>query len=135
MSVQDNIAAVRDFIERGWNAGEESVFDEHFAADFDYPGGRDGFKSMVLAARAAFPDLAMEVNDMLGSGDKVVTRFTIRGTHQGEFLGVAPTGRRIEVGGMAIDVMRDGQRVAGWGEWDRLGLLVQLGAADAAAFR
>jgi predicted ester cyclase len=135
VSVQDNMAAVRDFIERGWNAGDESAFDEHFAADFAYPGGREGFKNMVLAARAAFPDLAMEVNDMLGSGDKVVTRFTIRGTHQGEFLGVAPTGRGIEIEGIAIDVMRDGRRVAGWGQWDRLDLLVQLGAVDPGVFR
>lgn len=82
-----------------------------------------------------FPDLAMEVSDMLGSEDKVVTRFTIRGTHLGEFLGVASTGRRVEVGGIAIDVMRDGRRVAGWGQWDRLGLLVQLGAVDPAAVR
>jgi predicted ester cyclase len=135
VSVEDNIAAIRDFIERGWNAGEEAVFDEHFAADFAYPGGRDGFKHMVLGFRAAFPDLAMEVHDMLGSGEKVVTRFTMRGTHQGEFFRVAPTGRRVELDGIAIDVMRDGRRVAGWAQLDMLGLLVQLGAVDPGAVR
>jgi predicted ester cyclase len=130
MSAEANVGAVRDFIERAWNAGDESVFEEHLAPDIEHPGGREGFKSMVFGFRSAFPDLAMEVHDMFGTDDKVVTRFTIRGTHEGAFLGVAPTGRRVEFDGIAIDVMRDGQRIAGWAQLDLLGLLIQLGAVD-----
>ena len=130
MSAEENVAAVRDFVERAWNAGDEAVFDEHIASDFAFPGGREGFKATILGFRAAFPDLTLQVHDMFGAGEKVVTRFTIRGTHQGEFLGIAPTGRTVEFGGIAIDVMRDGQRVDGWGQLDRLGLLTQLGAVD-----
>ena len=130
MTTEENVLAVRDFIERAWNAGDEAVFEEHLAPELAYPGGRDGFKAMVLGFRSAFPDLAMEVRDMFGAGEKVVTRFTIRGTHQGEFLGIAPTGRSVEFDGIAIDLMRDGQRVDLWGQLDQLGLLAQLGVVD-----
>lgn len=130
MGVDENVAAVRDFIERGWNAGEPAVFEEHLAPDFGGPGGRDRFKAMVLGFRAAFPDLVLEVKDMFGAGDKVVTRFTIRGTHEGEFLGVAPTRREVVLDGIAIDVVRNGKRTDGWAQLDRLGLLMQLGAVD-----
>jgi predicted ester cyclase len=130
VGADENVAAVRDFIERAWNAGDEAVFEEHLDPDFRFPGGRDGFKAMVLGSRAGFPDLAMEVHDIFGVEDRVVTRFTISGTHRGDFLGVAPTGREVEFGGIAIDVMRDGVRVEGWGQLDRLALLTQLGAVE-----
>jgi predicted ester cyclase len=135
MSADENVAAVRNFIERAWNAGNESVFEAHLAPDFAHPGGRQGFKAMVFGFRSAFPDLAMEIHDIFGAEDRVVTRWTMRGTHQGEFLGIASTGRRVEFDGIAIDVMRDGQRTDGWAQFDRLGLLVQLGAVDPSAFR
>ncbi len=130
MSPEENVAAVRDFIERAWNRGDESVFEEHIAEDFASFGGRDGFKQVIFGFRAAFPDLAMEVHDIFGAGDRVVTRFTIRGTHRAEFMAVEPTGRGVEVDGIAIDVMRDDKRVAGWAQLDMLGLLTQLGAIE-----
>jgi predicted ester cyclase len=72
----------------------------------------------------------LEVDDIFGTGDRVVTRFRISGTHQGELMGAAPTGRRVEFGGIAVDVMRDGRRTEGWAQLDLLGLLNQLGALD-----
>lgn len=128
MTPEENVAAVRDFVERTWNGGDESVFEEHIDSDFADFGGRDGFKGLILGFRAAFPDLAMEVHDMFGAGDRVVTRFTIRGTHRGEFMGFAPTERNVELDGIAIDVMSDDKRVAGWAQLDMLGLRQQLGA-------
>lgn len=130
MSAKENVAAVRDFIERAWNAGDPTVFEEHLAPDFGGPGGRERFKAMVLGLRSAFPDLVLEVHDQFGAGDKVVTRFTIRGTHEETFLGIAPTGRQIAFDGIAIDLMRDGKRTDGWAQLDRLSLLTQLGAVD-----
>jgi predicted ester cyclase len=121
-----NVAAVRNFIERAWNSGDAAVFTEHLAPEFAYPGGPEGFKATVLGFRAAFPDLHVEVHDIFGAGDKVVTRFTMRGTHEGDFMGLAPTGRTVEVGGIAIDEMRNGQRIAGWAQLDLLGLMRQL---------
>jgi predicted ester cyclase len=129
VSVDANVAAVRDFVEQAWNHGDESAFEEHLARDFQ-PGGRDGFKAVILGFRAAFPDLVLEVHEMFGAADRVVTRFTIRGTHQGEFMGVAPTGRTVAFDGIAIDVMRDGKRTDGWAQLDRLALLQQLGVVE-----
>jgi predicted ester cyclase len=85
---------------------------------------------VILGFRSAFSDFALEVHDMFGVDDKVVTRFTMRGTHDGEFMGIAPTGRPVEFDGIAIDVMRDDKRVDGWAQLDQLGLLTQLGVAD-----
>jgi predicted ester cyclase len=130
MGVAENVAAVRDFIERAWNGGDESVFKEHLSPDFPFPGGPDGFKSMIFAFREAFADFHMEVHDIFGVDDKVVTMLTIHGTHIGHFRGIAPTGRKISMGGIAVDVMRDGQRVGGGAQLDELGLLRQLGALD-----
>lgn len=127
MAESDNVAAVRDFVERAWNGGEEAVFAEHLAPDFAFPGGPDGFKGMVLGFRSAFTGFELEVEDMFGAGETVVTRFTMRGIHEGEFMGIPPTGRPVEFTGIAIDVMRDGKRVNGWAQLDRLGLLRQLG--------
>ena len=126
MSPEENVAAVRDFVERAWNAGDESVFEEHLAPDFGGPGGRERFKATVLGFRAAFADFHLDVHDMFGVDDRVVTRFTMRGTHRGEFLGVSPAGRTIAVDGIAIDLMRGDKRVDGWAQIDRLGLLEQL---------
>jgi len=128
VGVEDNVAAVRDFVERAWNGGEEDVFEEHLAPDFGGPAGRERFKAMVLGFRAAFADFELVVHDMFGAGERVVTRFEMRGTHEGEFMGIAATGRTVSFDGIAIDVMRDGVRVEGWAEIDRLGLLRQLGA-------
>ncbi len=127
MTPEENVAAVRDFVERAWNNGEEEVFEEHLAPDFSHPGGREEFKAMVLSFRSAFPDFHLEVSEMFGAGDRVVTRFTMRGTHEGEFMGITPTGRAVEFGGIAIDVMRGEQRIDGWAQLDRLTLMTQLG--------
>ncbi len=132
MVADENVAAVRDFIERAWNGGDESVFEEHLSVDFPLPGGRDGFKRMIFKYRQAFADFHMEVHDMFGAEDKVVTVLTMRGTHVGEFLGVAPTGRSMSISGIAVDIMRDGQRVGGGAQLDHLGLLQQLGAVSGA---
>ena len=70
------------------------------------------------------------MHDIFGVDDRVVTRFTIRGTHRGDFRGIAPTGRQVAFGGIAVDVMRDGIRVDGWAQLDNLGLLAQLGAVE-----
>ena len=130
MAVDQNVAAVSDFIERAWNGGDASAFEGHFSPSFAFPGGPEGFKQMVFQYREAFEGFHLEVRDIFGAGDKVVTIFTMHGTHRGEFLGVAPTGRQISFSGIAVDIMRDGQRVGGGAELDHLGLLQQLGAVS-----
>ena len=129
MSADTNVADVRAFIERAWNQGDTMAFDEFISPDL--VGGRERFKGMILGFRSAFPDLKLEVHDIFGAGDKVVSRWTITGTHRGPFLGIAPTNNRISIDGIAIDLFEAGVRVDGWAQFDKLGLLRQLGTIDA----
>ncbi len=78
---------------------------------------------------AAFPDAEITPAHLVADDENVCLAYTLTGTHQGEFQGVAPTGRRIEVRGMQIGRFRDGQIVERWGSSDELGLMQQLGAA------
>jgi predicted ester cyclase len=89
MSADTNVADVRAFIERASNQGDTTAFDEFLSPDF--VGGRERFKGMILGYRRAFPDLRLDVHDIFGAGDKVVSRWTITGTHRRSFLGIAPT--------------------------------------------
>jgi predicted ester cyclase len=129
MSADANVADVCAFIDRAWNQGDTTAFDEFISPDF--VGGRERFKGMILGFRSAFPDLKLEVHDIFGAGDKVVSRWTITGTHRGPFLGGAPTNNRISIDGIAIDLFDAGVRVDGWAQFDKLGLLRQLGTIDA----
>ena len=85
-------------------------------------------KQMTLAFWTAFPDGHYTVEDLIAEGDKVARRLTFRGTHQGEFMGIPPTGKQVSVTGIAIDRIKDGKFVEGWMNEDNLGLLQQLGA-------
>jgi predicted ester cyclase len=83
---------------------------------------------------AAFPDLHFEVDDLISSGDKVVSRITCTGTHSGEFMGMEPTGKNVSV--QAIDIIRFGDDNLAhehWGVFDALAMMQQLGAIPTAA--
>ena len=91
------------------------------------PPGPGGLKQIVAAVRRAFPDLHYTIEDIVLGGDRAALRTTLRGTHRGEFFGVAPTGRKVEVQELQIEHLRDGQIVAHWHLIDDLGLQRQLG--------
>ena len=125
---------VRRFIEELWDKGELSVADEIITPDFtdhDPVSGQrpgvDGYKEMVGAFRAAFPDLRVKNEDVIAEGDKVVVRWTARGTHNGALMNIPPTGKQVTLKG--VDVLRidSGKIVERWGEFDALGMLHQLG--------
>jgi steroid delta-isomerase-like uncharacterized protein len=84
-------------------------------------------KEWCTAIWTALPDLHIVVEDLIAEGDKVVSRFTIRGTHQGEFMYIPPTGKQVSVTGIGIDHIQDDKFVESWGNFDALGLLQQLG--------
>ena len=133
MSTDANKAIIRDFFDQVWNQGDEAAIDRFVAADAagndpDFGIGREGFKQQWRNWRAAFPDLHFEVEELVAEDDVVVSRWTLTGTHTGEFLGIAPTGRAIRVGGMSLDHLKDGLLVSGFDGWDNLGLRQQLGA-------
>jgi len=84
---------------------------------------------------AAFPDLERNVDEQLTDGmQHVVTRWTMTGTHQGEFLGIAPTGKRICITGISIHSIFAGKIIQEWHQWDSLGLMQQLGVVPTRKF-
>lgn len=134
---EQNKKLVRETFEAIWNRGDFTVFDERFSAD--YAGhssaeieGLEGAKQFVAAMRSAFPDFHYTVEDEIAKGDKVVNRWVVRATHEGEFQGIPPTGKRVTITGISIYRLADGKLVEGWTEADMLGLMQQLGAIPAA---
>jgi steroid delta-isomerase-like uncharacterized protein len=121
------------------NAGDIDGFANLLADDFveheELTGvapTKDGVRAFFRAYITAFPDLRMIPEDVIASGDKVVARTRVTGTHKGAFLGMAPTGRRVEV--QLIDIIRfggDGRAREHWGVMDQLAMLQQLGAIPA----
>lgn len=89
--------------------------------------GREGLKKSIAMYRSAFPDLQLTIEDQVAEGDKVVTRWVATGTHQGDLMGMSPTGKTSVVGGVGIDRIENGQVVEAWGYWDALGMFQQLG--------
>jgi steroid delta-isomerase-like uncharacterized protein len=118
------------------SAGDIDGFGDLVAEDFveheETPGlerSKEGVKQLFRMYRAAFPDLRMEAQDVLVSGDKVVARVRGTGTHQGEFMGMPATGKSIDV--QMIDIIRfgdDGLAHEHWGVFDALAMMQQLGA-------
>jgi len=85
-------------------------------------------KRFVSMYKFAFPDLYATVEDVIAEGDKAVTRWTIRGTHRGELMGIAPTERQIEIKGITIHRIEEGKIVEEWEGYDNLSIMQQLGA-------
>lgn len=89
--------------------------------------GVDGARQEISMYREAFPNFRFTMEDQQAEGDKVVTRWTWRGTHSGEFMGAAPTGKKVSMTGITIHRLRDGKIQEGWWNHDFLGVLRQLG--------
>lgn len=137
MSVEENKALIRRGFEEGINGGNDAVFDEVISPDYvnhDMPttaSGAESFKQVIGMFRAAFPDLRVEVEDVIGEGDMVSTRGTMRGTHDGEFMGVPATGSSVTVSYIDIWRVEDGKAVENWVQMDMMGLMGQIGAIPA----
>ena len=89
--------------------------------------GPEGVKRLAAMVHAAFPDLNFTIEDLIAEGDKVVYRYTIRGIHQNDFMGIPATGKAVKVTGIHIYRIGDGKLQEEWENWDMLGLLRQLG--------
>ena len=132
--VETNIGLVKRFFEEVWNKGNLSVVDELLAENYvDYnqppgaPRGRKGYKATVTMFRSAFPDIQFTLDQILAEGDRLALRLTGRGTHQGSFMGITPTGKQVSFGGMAFIRFENGQVAERWGISDIPGLMQQLG--------
>jgi steroid delta-isomerase-like uncharacterized protein len=132
MSVEENKALIRRGVEEGWNKQNVDIFDELAASDVVHHDwktrGLEAFKQHISAGMTAFPDLQLTIEDMIAEGDKVVVRYTFRGTQQGETQGIPPTGKSVAVPGIFICRCAGGKIVEEWDMWDELVLLQQLGA-------
>ncbi len=136
MSTEQHKAMDRRVYEEVWNGGNLAVIDELVAANYvDHDQeptgaleGLEGLKQSVTMYRTAFPDVHFTVEDQIAEGDRVVTRWTARGTHQDAFMGIPPTGKQAMVTGISITRVASGKVVEGWTNFDALGLLHQLGA-------
>lgn len=138
---EENKAIVRRLNEDVWNRGDLAVIDQLLADEFTTTvvgapepiRGREGFKHFVGMYRSAFPDMNLRIDEQVAEGDVVVTRWTATGTHEGELMGIAPTGRQSTVSGITINRLSGGKIVEGFGLFDQLGLLQQIGAVPAPA--
>ncbi len=129
-------ALVTRFVDEFWSQGHLDVADELMTRDAvilePVAGTPDDLKAVAIAIRSAFPDCHSTPEEMLVDGDRVVERWTGRGTHRGAFRGIAPTGKRVAVPGVVFYRIADGKIAEFRGQFDRLSLLEQLGAIPSA---
>ena len=134
---EENKALVRRYFEEIWDKGNLDLIDELFTTNFVRHGptgtegevrGPEGFKGVVTLYRSAFADLRVPIEDLIAEGDRVVTRWTAYGTHQGELLGNAPTGNQATVTGTLVDRVSGGKIEEEWVAYDTLHFMRQIGA-------
>ena len=111
----------------------DELLDENYVEHPEDVPGRQAWKDRIAMFRRAFPDLSVTIDEMVVDGDRVATRTTIRGTHKEDLMGLPATGRAVEVIGVDITHLRNGQAVERWGGIDMFGLLHQLGAIPSPA--
>jgi steroid delta-isomerase-like uncharacterized protein len=129
-----NKALSRRITEEAWNQHQPQALDKFYADEYvnHQPSGgvtpdREGLKQWVTVCIMAFPDLSLAIEELIAEDDKVVTRWVARGTHQGDFMGVAASGSQVSVSGITTARTVGSQVVEEWSSSDELGLLQQLG--------
>ena len=134
MSTDDNKAVYKRMIEGAFNGGDLKVIDEVVALDYvlhgappGMPQGPDAIRSTVVAFRTAFPDLQIELEELVAEGDKLSARSVMRGTHDGVLFGIPPTHKTVAVDGLTMVTVRDGRVQESWVKNDTLQLFQQLG--------
>jgi steroid delta-isomerase-like uncharacterized protein len=134
MSAAQNRDLIRRFYDEGWTKNNLDVYDELVTEDFTdhqampgLPPGREGFKALNVMFRSAFPDLRVDVDNVVAEDDKVGCRWRSTGTHQGELFGIPPTGKKVDVTATVFYRVDNGRLAEGWIARDDVGLMRQLG--------
>jgi steroid delta-isomerase-like uncharacterized protein len=135
MSKEANAAALDKFAE-AVNTGNHELFKDAVASDcVDHdpaPGqvaGPDGYRSLFTEMRRAFPDMKVEVAELVADEEAIAFAYTFTGTQNGPLMGNPPTGKSVKIRGLQISKFRDGKMVERWGSSDQLGMLQQIGAS------
>ena len=138
MATSESRDIARRFTEECWDKSNVEVLDELMAPEFtDHdpaPGqeqGREGYKRLTAMYFNAFSEFRVQNADVIAEGDKAVLRWTARGRHTGPLMGMAATGKEVNLRGIDIIRVEGGRIVERWGEFDVFGLLQQLGALPA----
>lgn len=127
----------QEYVERVWNQHDADLMDEYFAQDVILhsvspglePGvGIVGLKELTKGFFDSFPDLHFVVEDVLCDRNKLAARILIEGTHKGEYMGVAPTDKRVAFRDFVIYYIKNGKITDAWGLIDQYGLMQQIGA-------
>jgi predicted ester cyclase len=136
VSIEENKALARAVVE-SFNQNDLDAAAAYLAANYvDYsdppgtPPGNVSARQRWVMLRAAFSDARVTIDDVVAEGDKVAVRFTLRGTHTGDLMGIPPTGRHVVVTGIDINRISNGQIVERWANVDTLGMLQQLGVSS-----
>ena len=134
MTKEANLAATQRWGAEVASAGKYDVLDEILSPNFidhdpapDQGPGIEGLKGFFREMRSAFPDLKAEPVEVVGTEAHVAMRYTLSGTHQGEFQGVPPTGKSFKVAALQMARFDDGRCIEHWGSTDELGMMKQLG--------
>jgi len=137
VSSVENKVLVERFVEEFWNEGNLSTADELMAPDaqIHLPTGDmvkpHEAKGFAATWRESFPDWHSTFEELVAEGDRVAERWTGRGTHRGELMGIPPTGKRVEAPGSVFYRIVDGKIVELWGQLDMMSVMQQLGAIAA----
>lgn len=131
-----NVEAVRLVCEEVWGRGNVDLINEVYAENYvdlnpipGIPANREGVKMQVAAYHQAFPDMNVTVDDTVVAGDRAVVRYTIRGTHNGELMGIPATGKSGEITGISMVRLANGKVVEEFALADMMTLFQQLGLA------
>lgn len=137
MSTEENKRLVRRFWDEVFGQGRYDVLDEICAPDYHnhsrsrtapgMPDNREGLRQIVMAYRKGIPDVHFTIDDIIAEGDRVICRWTATGTHTGDLMGIPPTNKWASVTGTELERVENGKLVEGWGVFDQLGLLQQIG--------
>lgn len=138
-TTETNKAIERRFVEEFWNENKLDNAEEFYAADCrrhdpntpNVATGPEGVRQVAAMLRAAFPDVRLDIEDMLAEDDLVATRWKATATHLGTYQGITPTGKNFAVKGISITRFVDGKITDEWVSWDAVGLLEAIGAIPA----
>jgi steroid delta-isomerase-like uncharacterized protein len=135
----ENKVLIRRWFEEVWNKGRAAAIDELLAGNAvlhgfgPQPATAAAFKQFHAAYRNAFPDVTIQIEEIVAEGDVVAARWRAKGTHRGDGLGMAASGKAAEFNGMGFARVEGGKIAEGWNLFDQLGMLQQLGIATVPA--